>query len=87
MLIDFRHKPTEDDILMYNYLKYYKKDVTVIAMKTDKVTKNSHEKNRKAILNTLKMENEDDLILFSSITKMGKQDLYNVLDNILENKD
>ena len=23
LLIDFRHKPTEDDVLMYNYLKYY----------------------------------------------------------------
>ena len=23
LLIDFRHKPTEDDVLMYNYLKYH----------------------------------------------------------------
>ena len=23
LLVDFRHKPTEDDLLMYNYLKYY----------------------------------------------------------------
>ena len=23
MLIDFRHKPTEDDLLMYNFLKHY----------------------------------------------------------------
>ena len=26
MLVDFRHKPTEDDVLMYNYLKYYNMD-------------------------------------------------------------
>ncbi len=25
MLIDFRHKPTEDDLMMYDYLKYYDK--------------------------------------------------------------
>lgn len=33
MLVDFRHKPTEDDVLMYNYLKYYNIPVTIIATK------------------------------------------------------
>ena len=34
MLIDFRHKPTNDDLMMYNYLKYYKLPVTIVATKT-----------------------------------------------------
>ena len=37
MLIDFRHKPTEDDLLMYNFLKYYNLPVTIVATKADKV--------------------------------------------------
>ena len=45
MLVDFRHKPTEDDVLMYNYLKYYNIHVTIIATKSDKVSKNNYEKN------------------------------------------
>ena len=35
MLIDFRHPPMEDDLLMYNFLKYYNLPVTVIATKAD----------------------------------------------------
>ena len=39
MLVDYRHKPTEDDILMYNFLKYYNNNVTIVATKYDKVNK------------------------------------------------
>ena len=49
MITDLRHKPTEDDILMYNYLKYYNIPVTVIATKADKISKNNYEKNKRII--------------------------------------
>ena len=39
MLIDFRHKPSKNDILMYNYLKYYNLPVTIVATKVDKISK------------------------------------------------
>ena len=50
LLIDFRHKPTEDDILMYNYLKYYNIPVTIILTKLDKVSKNNINKNMNIII-------------------------------------
>ena len=31
LIIDYRNKPMEDDILMYNFLKYYHKEVTIVA--------------------------------------------------------
>ena len=37
MLVDYRHKPTEDDIMMYNFLKYYNIPITIIATKYDKI--------------------------------------------------
>ena len=37
MITDFRHKPTEDDVLMYNFLKYYNLPVTIVATKADKI--------------------------------------------------
>lgn len=83
MLIDFRHKPTEDDVLMYKYLKHYNIPVTIICTKVDKVSKNSHEKLLNQISKTLEMPKED-LILFSSVTKTGKQEVYNKLINSLE---
>ena len=83
MLIDFRHKPTEDDILMYNYLKYYNIPLTIVCTKVDKISKNNHEKQINQICKTLNV-NKEDLILFSSATKLGKQEIYNKLIEILE---
>ena len=83
LLIDFRHKPTEDDILMYEYLKYYNIPVTIVCTKVDKVTKNNQEKNKKIILKELKLDNDKDIILFSSLTKNGKNEIYDELEKYL----
>ena len=85
MLIDFRHKPTEDDILMYKYLKHYNIPVSIICTKLDKVTKNSHAKQINLISKTLDIPKEE-LILFSSVTKSGKQETYSKLIDNLELK-
>ncbi len=76
LLIDFRHKPTEDDVLMYEYLKYYKIPVTIVCTKVDKVSNNSLEKNKALIKSELKLSDNDNLILFSVITKKGKELIY-----------
>ena len=83
MLIDFRHKPTEDDILMYNYLKHYNIPVTIVCTKVDKVSKNSIPKQVSIITKTLEV-NKEDLVLFSSVTKLGKQEINNKLEEILD---
>ena len=83
LLIDFRHKPTEDDVLMYEYLKYYNIPVTIVCTKVDKVTKNNHDKNKKAILKELKLDSDKNLILFSSITKNGKNEIYDEIEKYL----
>ena len=79
MLIDYRHKPTEDDILMYEFLKYYNLDITIIATKYDKVSKNNREKQNKLIKETLKC-NEDELITFSTITKKGRNEVLEIIE-------
>ncbi len=85
MLVDFRHKPTEDDILMYNYLKHYNIPVTIICTKVDKVSKNNHEKSINIITKTLGVTRED-LILFSSVTKLGKQEVHNKIVETIDIK-
>ena len=83
MLIDFRHKPGENDILMYDYLKYYNLPVTIIATKYDKVKSSQKDKQEKIIRETLKIKEEDNLILFSSITNKGSEEVYrNILDKL-----
>lgn len=84
MLIDFRHKPTEDDVLMYNFLKYYNIPVTIVATKVDKVGGSKTESCKKDILSTLDLVVGDDLILFSSVTKLGKDQVLNKIQELTE---
>lgn len=84
MLVDFRHKPTNDDVMMYEYLKYYQIPVTIIATKSDKVGKNSYEKNKKIIHDTLNMVEDDEFILFSTVSKIGKQEVHDKITEMLE---
>lgn len=84
MLVDFRHKPTEDDVLMYNYLKYYNIPVTIIATKSDKVSRNSYDKNTKIIKDTLNMIDEDNIILFSVVNKTGKKEVHERILEIID---
>jgi len=76
MLIDFRHKPSKDDIMMYNFLKHYKIPVTIVATKTDKVGITSHQKQRNILLNDLDLVVGDDFIMFSNVTKVGKSEVF-----------
>lgn len=79
LLIDYRHKPTEDDCLMYDFLKYYNLDITIVATKYDKVSKNSRLKQDKLINDTLKIGESDNFITFSTVTKKGRNEILNII--------
>lgn len=82
LLVDYRHKPTEDDVLMYNFLKYYNLGVKIIATKYDKVKKNSREKQNKLIKDTLKL-GEEEFITFSTVSKKGRDDVYEIIERFI----
>ncbi|HBA37427.1 MAG TPA: YihA family ribosome biogenesis GTP-binding protein [Firmicutes bacterium] len=84
LLIDFRIKPTEDDILMYNYLKYYKIPVTIVATKFDKASMKMRDKQIKVIEESIKLEDGDDIVYFSSVNKKGKDEIYKILASYLD---
>lgn len=81
LLVDFRHKPTNDDILMYQFLKYYQKKVCIIATKADKVKRSEYAKNKTLILNTLNLDKEDRFILTSSETKLGLEEVLSLFES------
>lgn len=83
LLIDFRYKPTNDDLLMYNFLKYYDLSVTIILTKVDKIGRTLREKQLQLIKDTLNIKEEDKYILFSSTTKLGKNDVTSIIDKIV----
>ena len=83
LLIDYRHKPMEDDIIMYDFLKYYNLDITIIATKYDKVPNNQKQKQDKLIKDAFKLSEEDSFIHFSSLTKKGREEVYNLINDSL----
>lgn len=84
LLIDYRHKPTEDDLLMYEFLKYYNLDITIFATKYDKVGKNSRIKQDKLIKDTLKLSSDDEVITFSTVTKKGRSEVLSIIEGYNE---
>lgn len=83
LLVDYRHKPTEDDILMYKFLKYYNLPVTIICTKYDKVNRSARIKQDELIKNTLSPDLGDEIVNFSSVTKFGKERIYEIIENII----
>lgn len=72
-LVDLRHKPTEEDIQMYQFLKYYEIPVIVVATKADKIPRGKWNRHESIVKKALDFDNNDDFILFSSETKLGKE--------------
>ncbi|MCG3400895.1 ribosome biogenesis GTP-binding protein YihA/YsxC [Staphylococcus massiliensis] len=82
-LIDIRHKPTEDDILMYDYLKHFDLPTLVIATKEDKIAKGKVQKHIKVIKEALELEPEDQIISYSSLNTNKKQVIWDAIESYL----
>lgn len=87
LLVDFRHKAQENDILMYNYLKYYNIPCVVVATKYDKIKASQKDKCEKSLKESLKLVEGDKLVLFSSVTKKGREEIYHILDSFINSQE
>lgn len=81
LLVDIRHEPTKDDKLMFDWMKATGSQMLVVATKADKLTRNHRNKSLVQIRKTLQMTNDDILIHFSSQTKEGRDELWEIIEN------
>ena len=81
-LVDIRHKPSAQDVQMYDFLKYYGLDGLVVATKADKVSGNQKQKCISEIRKTLKMEKNDIIIPVSALKRSGHEDLLEELHRL-----
>ena len=86
-LVDIRHKPSAQDVQMYEYLKYYNLDGIVVATKADKVSSNQRNKNISGIRMTLGMSKDDKVIPVSALKRAGHDVLLGEIEQLLENYD
>lgn len=83
LIVDLRHPPTDDDCLMYDFLKHYGIPCVIIATKADKVPKAKWQKHLNITRETLSLEDGDDIVLFSSETGQGKERAWAILESYL----
>ncbi|SJZ79496.1 GTP-binding protein [Pilibacter termitis] len=84
-LVDLRHDPSQEDIQMYEFLKYYDIPVIVVATKADKIARGKLNKHEAAIKRKLDFDKTDKFITFSSVTKDGTQEAWQAILSAIEN--
>ena len=81
-LIDGRHAPSDDDVSMYQWLQYYDIPTLIVATKIDKVKPGVRNRQVSLINKTLALKQSNtELILFSAQTKLGKDDVWQWIEN------
>lgn len=84
LLVDSRHKPTQDDMIMLNFIRHVCDRAVVVATKFDKLKKSEQEASLHQIITTLSLSGDDVIIPFSTVTGVGKDEFwYYVEDEIL----
>ncbi|KAB2334113.1 ribosome biogenesis GTP-binding protein YihA/YsxC [Cytobacillus gottheilii] len=79
LIVDLRHPPTNDDVMMYEFLKHYNIPCVIIATKADKIPKSKWQKHLKVTKETLDLDPQDSVVLFSSETGQGKDEAWSIL--------
>ena len=79
MIVDARHKPTANDVIMADYFKASGKPFVVVANKMDKLKKSEIEPNLACIRETLTLPETVELISFSAENGLGREALLRVL--------
>lgn len=84
MLVDIRHDPTADDMMMFKYLYFYNIPFTIIATKADKLSRSAGMRRRKEIADYIGV-GVDNVYITSSIDKKGAEKIYERIDQIIAN--
>lgn len=83
LLIDIRHKPSENDIMMFNYIRSIGAPHIVIANKADKIAPTKVDTYVEDLRNSLQANSDDIILPFSSEKKIYTEDVWNeILKNI-----
>ena len=86
LLIDIRHAPGKNDIQMYEWILSNGFMPIIIATKSDKIKRSQLDKCLKIVKETLQIRPGTIVIPFSSETKAGREDVYALLDELLQDE-
>lgn len=84
LLIDIRHEPSDNDKIMYDWLKHYGYKIIIVTTKSDKLKRSQINKHISIISKSLQLDKDDLLVPFSSETKDGREKLWDIIKNVIE---
>lgn len=84
LLIDIRHDPSANDKMMYDWILKQGYEPIIIATKLDKIKRSQIQKQVKAIKVGLNLVPGTVIIPFSAETKQGRDEIWNLVDSLLE---
>ena len=76
LLVDIRHEPTNDDVMMYEWIKHFGYNCVVIATKSDKISRGQYQKHISIIRKKLQLDADEKVIPISSLKKTGVEDVW-----------
>ena len=83
LLIDIRHEPSQNDVMMYDWICHNGFTPVIIATKADKIKRSQLQKNIKIIRQKLGMQKEDLLFPFSALTRQGRDEILDYVEQVV----
>lgn len=87
LLIDIRHAPSANDKTMYEWILYQGYEPIIIATKLDKLKRSQVQKQVKILREGLGLKKESILIPFSAETKQGREEIWQIMDKLIESEE
>lgn len=87
LLIDIRHEPTANDKMMYDWIVYHGYNPIIIATKLDKLKRSQIQKHVKMVKQGLNLVPGTKVIPFSSVTKQGREEIWDLVETMEEEED
>jgi GTP-binding protein len=80
LLVDIRHDPTEDDILMLDFIRQSGRVAVVVATKADKLNRSEFKKQIDRIRTVLSLDENTEVIPFSALKRMGIEEVWSTIE-------
>lgn len=87
LLIDIRHAPSANDKMMYEWILNQGYNPIIIATKLDKIKRSQKDKQLKLIRQGLDLVPGTVMIPFSSETKQGRDEIWELVESLIGNED
>lgn len=83
LLIDIRHEPSQNDVMMYDWICHNGFTPVIIATKLDKIKRSQLQKNLKIIRDKLGMRKDELIFPFSALSKQGREEILDYIDQVV----